>query len=953
MCVFCIIKTMEQLEREKAIRGFIEDWRDRGDEKQHSQKFWIDLLEKVVGAVNATKVIDFEERVKIGATKYIDGYIAETKTIIEQKGSKIDLDRAEKQSDGTELTPFEQAKRYNDNLPYEKKARWIVVSNFQEFRIHDMNREEPEKDFTTIKFTELDKQSSAFKFLIDEKIERIRLEEDLSVKAGKLVGKLYDALFPQYINPNASSLKSLNILCVRIVFCFYAEKSGLFESRTAFEDYLMLFNLLSMRDALIKLFYALDTTPDKRDKYDTATKSFPYVDGGLFQDKNIEIPNFTQEIVDVLINHCAVFNWAEISPTIFGAVFESTLNPETRKEGGMHYTSIENIHKVIAPLFLNELSAEFDEICSIAAKKMRNAKLLAFQKKLGSFTFLDPACGSGNFLTETYLSLRRLENKCIKLRLGSQQTALDVLGDDFEPQVKIENFYGIEINDFAVTVAKTAMWIAECQMAEETAEILGKELSFLPLKTAANIVEGNALKIDWRTLKPIDETDLTEGLFAGFATELDGKVIDYDFIIGNPPFIGKKEQKDKKNELLSLFPKTLKGTGILDYVTGWYVKAIETIKDTNIKCAFVSTNSITQGEQVPILWRYLLQKGLKINFAWRTFKWENETPEKKLMAAVHCVVIGFSVNDEKEKYIFNNDGSYEKVKHINGYLLACQDIFIERRANPICAVEKIGYGNMPIDDNHLILTKEEAKAIIDENKNNKKFVKRYAGGVELLQKKERYCLWLKDATITEMRKSKLITERIKATQAYRRSSEREDTVKLADTPWLFGWYAKSSKNMLVIPKVSSERRKYIPIVFLCDDIIINGSALIIPDASLYDFGILTSIVHNAWMRTVAGRMKSDYQYSGSIVYNNFPWCSPTAEQKLAIENTAQAILDARSNHSADSLADLYDETFMPSDLRKAHRANDCAVMEAYGFNEKMSEADIVAKLFALYEGLTK
>ena len=775
------------------------------------------------------------------------------------------------------------------------------------------------------------------------------------------MGKLYDSLYKEYIDPDENSLRSLNILCVRLVFCLYAEDAGLFETKTSFEDYIKSFETENLRDGLIKLFKALDTKTENRDKYDTKLKPFPYVNGGLFSDEKIEIPNFTEEIVNVIVNHCAPFNWSEISPTIFGAVFESTLNPETRRKGGMHYTSIENIHKVIDPLFMDELNSEFEEIVgtrvcnkkkNLSAKE-RTAALYAFQEKLGRLKFLDPACGSGNFLTETYLSLRRLENKVISI-LNEGERAF---GFDEFIKVHINQFYGIEINDFAVTVAKTALWIAESQMVAETEAILSQTINFLPLTTNAFIVEGNALRMDWRTLRGECIGSRNEMPLFQFTAPPDSSLLtslSYDYIMGNPPFVGKKEQsKNQKDELVSLFPKTVKGVGNLDYVTGWYAKAIELIKNTNTKCAFVSTNSITQGEQVPTLWKYLSEQGLEIDYAWRTFRWDSESTEK---AHVHCVVIGFCHNSstrKTEKIIFDENGNKKQASHINGYLIDVADIFIENRTKALCDVPKIVYGSMPIDDNHLILSKEEAESVIAENPNNEKFVRKYVGGDELLNNGERFCLWLKDASVNELRQSKLISARVQETKDFRSKSSRPQTLKLADTPWLFGEIRQPENSMLAIPKVSSERREYIPITFVSPEIIVNGSTLIVPDATLYEFGVLMSCVHNDWMRVVAGRMKSDYQYSGNIVYNNFPWPNPTDEQRIAIEKSAQAILDARANHSTDTLADLYDETFMPLDLRRAHRENDKAVMAAYGFKPGMSESEVVAELFRLYENLTK
>ena len=642
-----------QNDLQKNAREFAEYWANKGDEKQESQRFWIDLLQNVIGVVDATKIIDFEKRVKIGATKYIDGYIAETKTIIEQKGAKIDLAKAERQSDGSELTPFEQAKRYNDNLPFSERARWIVVSNFTEIHIHDMEKVEPEKDFETIFIKDLPKEYYRLQFLVDAKNENIRREEELSIEAGKRVDKLYSAILPEYIEQNETSLRSLNILCVRIVFCLYAEDAGLFATRTAFEDYIKSFNLPNMRDGIIKLFKALDTPLEKRSKYDTSTKEFPYVNGGLFRDESIEIPNFTQEIVDVIVNDCAVFNWSEISPTIFGAVFESTLNPETRRKGGMHYTSIQNIHRVIDPLFLNSLKTELKKIKEITSLKDRREAIKKYQDKIASLKFLDPACGSGNFLTESYLSLAKLEIEA--LEATKDRGEMFVNGQN---KVDISQFYGIEINDFAVTVAKTALWIAESQVSEKVNAILLNKKDFLPLTTNAFIVEGNALRMDWATLQDLTVADgfvKSEGeldLFSGFTTQVDGSVHEYDFIMGNPPFVGARLMSEsQKNDVVSVFGN-IKNVGNLDYVSCWYKKAALLMKDTATKTALVSTNSITQGEQVAILWKNLFENdGVHIDFAYRTFRWDSESSEK---AHVHCVIIGFAHNGESKNDTFGD-----------------------------------------------------------------------------------------------------------------------------------------------------------------------------------------------------------------------------------------------------------------------------------------------------------
>ena len=590
---------MTDAQQKAAAKQFVKDWTGHGDEKQETQRFWIALLQNVFGVEQATNAIEFEVPVKLGHTSFIDGYLKDTNVLIEQKGADIDLRKGYKQSDGSMLTPFQQARRYAGYLPHNMNPRWIVVCNFKEFHIHDMNR--PNDTPEVIALAELEKEYHRLQFLVDTGNERIQKEMQISLQAGELVGKLYDSLLKQYKNPsNPSSLKSLNMLCVRLVFCLYAEDAGIFGKHGMFHDYLQNIPASGVRKALVELFRTLDTKPENRDPYladDNPTlAAFPYVNGGLFADENIEIPPFTEDLKTLLLSNASEdFNWSEISPTIFGAVFESTLNPETRRSGGMHYTSIENIHKVIDPLFYDALAAELDEITAIAVKKTRDTKLGDFQKKLASLTFLDPACGSGNFLTETYLSLRRLENKAVAARLGDQI----VLGDsaEFNPiQVSIGQFYGIEINDFAVTVAKTALWIAESQMLKETEEIVHMHMDFLPLTSYANIVEGNALRIDWETVVPKSKLN---------------------YIMGNPPFVGKKEQtKGQKDDLVQLMGEDAKKAGSLDYVAGWYIKAAQIIQKTKVRSAFVSTNSITQGEQVEPLWNVLLNHyNVHIDFA--------------------------------------------------------------------------------------------------------------------------------------------------------------------------------------------------------------------------------------------------------------------------------------------------------------------------------------------------
>ena len=917
---------MNQREQKQKAKEFVERWRGLGNEKAESQRFWLDLLQNVYGIEQPTSYVRFEEKVVIDNASFIDIIIPETHVLIEQKSRNKSLDKAILQSDKSLLSPFQQAKRYSAELPYSKRPRWIVTSNFKDFYIYDMEKPtgEPEK----ILLEDLPEEAYRMNFLVDKKDENIIKEMEISLQAGEIVGFLYDALLNEYNNPkDPQTLKDLNVLCVRLVFCFYAEDAGLFGHHNMFHDYLAKFEENNFRSALIGLFNVLNQPEEKRDPYlDPELLAFPYVNGGLFAEQNIEIPRLNPFIRDIILEKASRgFDWSKISPTIFGSVFESTLNPETRRAGGMHYTSIENIHKVIDPLFLNDLRDEFDQIKAIKTEKIRNSKLEAFQNKLASLKFLDPAAGSGNFLTETYISLRKLENEAIKTRFGDQI----FMGDVENPiKVSLNQFYGIEINDFAVTVAKTALWISEDQMMKETEEIIHANIDFLPLKSYANIVEGNALRMDWEEVVAKD---------------------DLDYIMGNPPFVGKKEQsKDQKADLREIFGK-LKGLNKLDYVSGWYKKASDYIQDTNIHTAFVSTNSITQGEQVSILWKNLfLENDISINFAYRTFKWDSEA---SLKAHVHVVIVGYSNEKLDKNYLYSQD-TVKIVNNINAYLVEAPNTFIDSRKKPINDVNRLSYGSMPIDNGNLILNKEELKNILEENIKNKEFIKKYIGGYELLNNKMRWCIWLKDISPSEFRKSKLIMDRVQKTYQFRKSSSRKETLKLSETPYLFGEIRQPNSCMLVIPKVSSERRKYLPMKFVDKDTIVNGSALILATNEKYIFGILTSNVHMSWMRAVAGRMKSDYQYSASIVYNNFPWPDPSQEQKQKIEKTAQAILDARGLYPASSLADLYDELTMPKELRRAHQENDKAVMEAYGFDWRtMTESECVAELMKMYQDL--
>ena len=926
---------MTDAQQRAAAKAFAKNWKDRGYEKGDSQIFWVELLTTVFGVTEISQFISFEDQVHLDHTSFIDGYIEKTHVMIEQKSINKSLTAAIRQSDGSILTPFEQAKRYSSELPYSKRPRWIVTSNFRSFYIYDM--EKPGGDPEIILLENLEKEYYRLQFLVDEGNTNLQREMEVSIAAGEIVGLLYDALAKQYADPTTErAMKSLNILCVRIVFCLYAEDAGIFGQHGLFHDYLEEFDARKMRKAMIELFRILDTKPEDRDPYlkddNPQLAAFPYVNGGLFANEDIEIPPFTEEIRDLLLEKASAdFDWSEISPTIFGAVFESTLNPETRRSGGMHYTSIENIHKVIDPLFLDDLKNELEEIQQITVQKTKDKKLREFQTKLANLRWLDPASGSGNFLTETYISIRRLENEVIK---ELQRGQISFGFDESSPiQVSIDQFYGIEINDFAVTVAKTALWIAESQMMKETEDIVHMDLDFLPLTTNAFIVEGNSLQIDWESVVPKYQVS---------------------YIMGNPPFVGYSLQsKEQKKDILSIYVdekgKPYKTAGKIDYVAGWYFKAAQFMQGTTIRTAFVSTNSITQGEQVAGVWKPLYDRfGIHIDFAHRTFRWDSEANMK---AHVHCVIVGFSIAPNPAKRRIYVDKRFKEAENINAYLVEAPDIFIESRTKPICDCRKMTSGNRPADGGHLIIEDSEYQDFIKEEPKAIPYIKRLSGATEFLNNKKRWCLWLVGVSPAELRKMPKVLERIEACKKDRLKGA-EDRRKLAETPALFR-ETKNPNTAIVVPRHSSENRRYIPFGFIDKDMILTDAAMCIPDGNVYEFGILESNIHMAWMRTVCGRIKSDYRYSKDIVYNNFPWPEPTAQQQQKIEQTAQAILDARALYPDSSLADLYDELTMPPELRKAHRLNDMAVMEAYEFAKGSepyrNEAACVAELMKLYQ----
>ncbi|MGE9968907.1 class I SAM-dependent DNA methyltransferase [Limosilactobacillus reuteri] len=926
--------------RQQNAREFVKTWSspNKGREDADRQTFWNDLLQRVYGINDYYNYITYEKDVQVKAggkvtTRRIDGYIPSTKVMIEMKGKKIkDLTKPLKQSGGGGLTPFEQAKRYANFLPNSEQPRWILVSNFNEIDIHDM--EKPLAKPTVIKLSDLPQKVKLLEFIVNASQQKVIDEKKLSVDAGNLVAKIYHELTNAYaqgrgVDVNSPEIqRSLNMLIVRLVFLLYADDSNLFGKDNIFQAFIERREPRDIRRDLSTLFKVLDQPESERDPYlDDEFNQFAYVNGGMFSDENVIIPQFTDELKRLIVEEAgAGFDWSGISPTIFGAVFESTLNPETRRSGGMHYTSIENIHKVIDPLFLNDLHDEFDKIQNMGNNNQRVIKAREFREKLGKLNFLDPACGSGNFLTETYLSLRKMENECLRIITGDQGTL--AITDDSDPKVKIQNFYGIEINDFAVSVARTAMWIAESQMWEQTKDITFANKDFLPLDSNDSIYEGNALRMNWEDIV---------------------KPYELDYIMGNPPFVGYSLQtKEQKQDIKQEFFKYTDKYGKFDYVSGWYIKGAKYIQNSTIKVGFVSTDSIIQGEQAPEIWKVLFNDfHIFINYGYRSFEWNNEAANK---AKVDVVIVGFSTKEDKNPTIYDEQ-KIISAKHINQYMYDSDNIFIDTTRKYIEAMPKMKTGNRPADGGALILSPKEAKELVNEEPQSKQFIKKLTGSKEFITGKYRYCLWLVNVTPKQLRSMPLVLKRVEQCKENRLSGA-PDRQKLAATPHLFR-EQMNPDNYMIVPLVTGCRRKYVPFGYLGNDIIPTNLATIIPEADHYTFGVLESIVHMAWMRVVAGRKGTSYRYSKNLVYTNFPWPVVDINQKEKIAITAQDILTARNLYPDSSLADLYDPLTMPIELRKAHEANDKAVLKVYGLKQSASESEIVQHLFKMYEELTR
>lgn len=891
--------------KDRALK-FSKEWADTSNEDAEAKPFLVEFFN--VFGITSKRVSTFEYRVKKLDDK--DGYIDllwKGTILIEMKSKGKNLVKA-----------YGQAIDYTYGLKEHELPKYILISDFENFRLYDLE----ENKTVDFKLNDLVNNVQHFGYLLGYQKKVYKEQDPANIKAAELMGKLHDRL--EEIGYTGHPLE---VYLVRLLFCLFAEDTTIFEKQQ-FQEYIEQRTSIDGSDLAAKLqelFQVLNTPKDKRFKnLDEQLANFPYVNGKLFEE-NLPTASFDSKMRQALLD-CTYIDWSKISPAIFGSMFQSVMNPKERRNLGAHYTSETNILKLIKPLFLDKLWAAFENI------KDNKNKLLDFHKRLSTLKFLDPACGCGNFLIITYRELRLLELEILRALYKSGQRVIDVSSIIW---LDVDQFYGIEYEEFPARIAEVAMWLIDHQMNMLISNEFGQYFVRLPLKKSAKIVHGNALTIDWESV--VSKNELT-------------------YIIGNPPFIGKKEQNPKQKADMEFVFANTKGTGVLDYVTTWYVKAAKYIQDTKIKVAFVSTNSICQGEQVGLLWGIMFNKyNIKIHFAHRTFSWRNEA---KGNAAVHCVIVGFANYDTNTKSIYEYDDikgePHElKVKNINPFLVEGIDITVENRKSPICNVPEMNYGSMPIDEGNLILTDEEREEAI---KNEPKIIiaiKKYIGGDEFINNKKRWCLWLQDIEPSILKNSTFILDRIEKTKKFRLSSNREATKKLAETPMLFGEIRQPNSTYIIIPKVSSENRKYIPIGIVEPTTIASGSALIIPNANLYMFGILTSTMHMAWMKNICGRLESRFQYSASIVYNNFPFPdSPDYKKVKAIEIAAQKVLDTRLQFPNSSLADLYNPLTMPPALVKAHNELDKAVDLTYRPQAFTTEANRMEFLFVLYEKYT-
>lgn len=891
--------------KDRALK-FSKEWADTSNEEADAKPFLVEFFN--VFGISSKRVSTFEHRVKKLDDK--DGYIDllwKGTILIEMKSRGKNLNKA-----------FEQAKDYLHGLKEHELPKYILISDFENFRLHDLE----ETKTIEFKLNDLVNNVQHFGYLLGYQKKVYKEQDPANIKAAELMGKLHDRL--EEIGYTGHPLE---VYLVRILFCLFAEDTTIF-NKQQFQEYIEQRTNIDGSDLAAKLqelFQVLNTPKENRFKnLDEQLADFPYVNGKLFEEI-LPTASFDSKMRQALLD-CSYIDWSKISPAIFGSMFQSVMNPKERRNLGAHYTSETNILKLIKPLFLDELWKEFESI------KDNKNKLPEFHKKISTLKFLDPACGCGNFLVITYRELRLLEFEVLKALNKSGQTFLDVSQILW---INVDQFSGIEYEEFPARIAEVAMWLIDHQMNMLVSSEFGQYFIRLPLKKSANIVHADALETNWENV--VSKNELS-------------------YIIGNPPFIGSKIMKQNQRDQIVKEFDNADGSGVLDYVTGWYIKAAKYIQDTKIKVAFVSTNSIVQGEQTSILWGQMLNKyKIKIHFAHRTFKWSNEA---KGNAAVYCVIVGFANYDTANKSIFEYEDikgeAHElKAKNINPYLVDAKDIFIGKRRKPICNVPEISFGSMPNDGGNFLFTDEEKNEFVAKEPNSEKFFKPLISAHEFLNGHKRWCLWLKNANPTDLKEAKLVTERIENVRKLRAESTRQATQKLAAFPTLFGEDRQPKGDYVLIPRHSSENRKYIPMGFFDENSIASDSCLFIEGAKLYHFGILMSSIHMTWVKNMCGRIKSDYRYSNELVYNNYPFPdNPNDKQVKAIETAAQKVLDARLQFPESSLADLYDPLTMPPTLIKAHNELDKAVDLAYRPQAFTSEANRMVFLFELYEKYT-
>ena len=914
-----------------AVR-FAREWAGKGDENQDTQRFWIGFFQDVLGCEDAIQRLRFEVPVQTAASDhngFVDVLVPSAKVIIEQKSLGVDLSKPEKRQ-GRMVTPAQQALAYAQGMALTQQPRYVVACNFAELRVYDREADAlcKKEPLFRLALADLPKNLPAVQFLKGAGEAPQTLSQAVSVEAGKIMGRLHDLVAASFMDPDApENHHALSVLMTRLMFLMFCEDAGLVEPN-AFRDYVRHFQAADLRRGLKDLFVWLDTPDAERDPYaEEWLKRLPYMNGGLFRERT-EIPPLDETFrTTLLVEGCQEFDWSGVSPTVFGSIFEGALSHDHRRANGQHFTSPENIHKVIDPLFMDELEAGLEEAkAKPVAGGARRKALEELHERLGRVSVLDPACGSGNFLTESYLCLRALENRVLFELQGDQAALSFEEAGDRDVLVSLKNFHGIELEDFACCVARTALWIAEKQADIDTAKVTRRVYQELPLKDYEGITNANALRVDWNEVVPASEVS---------------------YVIGNPPFIGYSNlTAGQKEDRSAIFGKA---GGVLDYVACWHRKAADYVRGTRARCAFVSTNSICQGQQVEPLWRPLFDDGVHIDFAHQTFVWNSQATDE---AHVHVVIVGFSREDVAPKLLFDNKGNVREVGNINGYLAAAPDAFVEKHSKPLCDVPEMAQGFKPADNGCLLLSGEEYDSLMAKEPQVEKLIRPFSMGADFINGVRRYCLWLPDVTASDLKACPTVRKRVEACREWRSAQKPTgDAYKLKDKPHLLRPCGKFRDGTYIgVPTVTSGRRKYVPMGFVTNGMIPGNKLYFVASGSLYVFGVLMSQFQNAWMRQVAGRLKSDYNYGNTLVYNNFVWPDASDAQREEIERCAQAVLDARAAHPDATLADMYDpdNDFLFPDLMAAHRALDTAVEAAYGVDFGSDEERIVAHLFALY-----